>query len=131
MSGVEANGAGGDLVVAEMSIGYEGIIRGCLQRMDRGFLVGAVETDAVHICIVIDTAQREAVGSGLENGCISLDTFQNFCSRKSGEITMVDIHLSFEENARVEEIADLQKQMQEELKSPLGNCVVNIIVKKE
>jgi divalent metal cation (Fe/Co/Zn/Cd) transporter len=61
----------------------------------------------------------------------SYSQFHSINSRKSGEITMVDIHLSFEENARVEEIADLQKQMQEELKSPLGNCVVNIIVKKE
>jgi divalent metal cation (Fe/Co/Zn/Cd) transporter len=61
----------------------------------------------------------------------SYSQFHSISSRKSGEVTMVDIHLSFEENARVEEIADLQKQMQEELKSPLGNCVVNIIVKKE
>jgi hypothetical protein len=44
---------------------------------------------------------------------------------------MVDIHLSFEEDARVEDVADLQKQMQEELNSQLGNCVVNIIVKNE
>ena len=50
-------------------------------------------------------------------------------SRKSGEVTMVDIHLSFEEDARVEDVANLQKQMQEDLNSQLGNCVVNIIVK--
>ena len=42
---------------------------------------------------------------------------------------MVDICLSFEEDARVEEVADLQTQMHEELNSQLGNCVVNIIMK--
>ena len=57
--------------------------------------------------------------------------FHSISSRKSGEVTMVDIHLSFEEDARVEDVADLQKQMQEELNSQLGNCVVNIIVKNE
>ena len=47
------------------------------------------------------------------------------------ELSMIDIHLSFEAGARVEEVANLQKQMQEELNSQLGNCVVNIIVKNE
>lgn len=61
----------------------------------------------------------------------SYSQFHSISSRKSGEVTMVDIHLSFEENATVEEIANLQKQMQEELNSRLGNCVVNIIVKNE
>ena len=59
----------------------------------------------------------------------SYSQFHSISSRKSGEVTMVDIHLSFEEDARVEDVADLQKQMQEELNSQLGNCVVNIIVK--
>jgi divalent metal cation (Fe/Co/Zn/Cd) transporter len=57
--------------------------------------------------------------------------FHSISSRKSGEVTMVDIRLSFEEDARVNEVANLQKQMQEELTSQLGNCVVNIIVKNE
>jgi divalent metal cation (Fe/Co/Zn/Cd) transporter len=61
----------------------------------------------------------------------SYSQFYSIGSRKSGEVTMVDIHLSFEEDARVEDVADLQKQMQEELNSQLGNCVVNIIVKNE
>ena len=52
-------------------------------------------------------------------------------SRKSGEITMVDIFLSFNKDERVETIADLQKQMQEELGAQFGNCVVNIIVRNE
>ena len=44
---------------------------------------------------------------------------------------MVDIFLSFEEGERVETIANLQKQMQEELGAQFGNCVVNIIVRSE
>ena len=61
----------------------------------------------------------------------SYSQFHSISSRKSGELTMVDIHLSFEGEARVEEVAKLQKQMQEDLNSQLGNCVVNIIVKSE
>ena len=61
----------------------------------------------------------------------SYSQFHSISSRKSGEVTMVDIRLSFEENARVDEVANLQKQMQEELNNQLGNCVVNIIVKTE
>ena len=61
----------------------------------------------------------------------SYSQFHSISSRKSGEVTMVDIRLSFEEDARVEAVADLQKQMQDELNVQLGNCVVNIIVKSE
>ena len=61
----------------------------------------------------------------------SYSQFHSIRSRKSGEVTMVDICLSFEEDVRVEAVAKLQKQMQEELKSQLGNCVVNIIVNNE
>ena len=61
----------------------------------------------------------------------SYSQFHSIRSRKSGEVTMVDIYLSFEEDARVEAVGKLQKQMQEELNSQLGNCVVNVIVKNE
>ena len=61
----------------------------------------------------------------------SYSQFHSINSHKSGEITIVDIYLSFEANARVEEVSILQKQVQEELKSQLGNCVVNIIVNNE
>ena len=44
---------------------------------------------------------------------------------------MIDIHLSFEDGTKVEEIANLQKKIQEELNSQLGKCVVNIIVQNE
>ena len=57
--------------------------------------------------------------------------FHSVSSRKSGEVIMVDICLSFEEDEKVEGVANLQKQVQEELNSQLGNCVVNIIVKSE
>lgn len=61
----------------------------------------------------------------------SYSQLYSISSRKSGEVTMVDICLSFEEDVRVEAVAKLQKQMQEELNSLLGNCVVNVIVKNE
>ena len=57
--------------------------------------------------------------------------FHSIDSRKSGDVAMVDIRLSFEDDARVTEVADLQEQLQEELGDQLGNCVVNVIVKKE
>jgi divalent metal cation (Fe/Co/Zn/Cd) transporter len=61
----------------------------------------------------------------------SYSQFHSIGSRKSGDVTMVDIQLSFEKDARVEDVANLQKQMHEELNSKLGNCVVNIILKNE
>ena len=47
-------------------------------------------------------------------------------SRKIGEITRIDINLSFENNTRVEEVINLQKQMKDELDSHFGNCIVKI-----
>ena len=61
----------------------------------------------------------------------SYSQFHFIDSRKSGELALVDIHLSFEKNTKVEEVANLQKIIQEELESQLGKCVVNIIVKNE
>ena len=61
----------------------------------------------------------------------SYSQFHSISSRKSGDVTMVDICLSFEEDARVNEVANLQMQMHEELNSQLGNCVMNIIVKNK
>lgn len=49
-------------------------------------------------------------------------------SHKSGDITMIDIHLSFEKNTTFEEILALKTKMQEEFDSQFGNCVVNIVV---
>ena len=49
-------------------------------------------------------------------------------SRKIGEITMIDINLSFEDNTRVEDVIILQKQMKDDLNSQLGNCIVKITI---
>jgi divalent metal cation (Fe/Co/Zn/Cd) transporter len=51
-------------------------------------------------------------------------------SRKIGEITRIDIRLSFENNTRVEDVINLQNQMQDELGSQFGDCTINIIVGK-
>ena len=49
-------------------------------------------------------------------------------SHKSGDITTIDIHLSFEKNTTFAEILALKTKMQEEFDSQFGNCVVNIVV---
>ena len=49
-------------------------------------------------------------------------------SHKSGDCIRIDMHLSFERNTSFEEILTLKKQMQDELDSQFGNCIVNIIV---
>ena len=49
-------------------------------------------------------------------------------SHKSGDCIRIDMHLSFERNTSFEEILTLKKQMQGELDSQFGNCIVNIIV---
>ena len=49
-------------------------------------------------------------------------------SRRIGEITRIDIRLSFENNTSVEDVIKLQKQMKDELDSQFGNCVVQIIM---
>ena len=49
-------------------------------------------------------------------------------SHKSGDCIRIDMHLSFERNTSFEEILTLKKQVQDELDSQFGNCIVNIIV---
>ena len=49
-------------------------------------------------------------------------------SRKIGEITRIDISLDFENDTRVEDVINLQKQMQDELETKFGNCTINILV---
>ena len=58
----------------------------------------------------------------------SYSQFHSINSHKSGDITMIDIHLSFEKNTTFEEILALKTKMQEEFDSQFGNCIVNIIV---
>ena len=58
----------------------------------------------------------------------SYSQFHSINSHKSGDITRIDIHLSFEQDTTFEEILTLKKQMQEELNGQFGNCIVNIVV---
>ena len=58
----------------------------------------------------------------------SYSQFHSINSHKSGDITMIDIHLSFEKNTTFEEILALKTKMLEEFDSQFGNCVVNIVV---
>ena len=61
----------------------------------------------------------------------SYSQFHSINSHKSGDITRIDLHLSFEKNTTFEEILTLQKQMQDEFDSQFGNCNVSIIVGEE
>ena len=58
----------------------------------------------------------------------SYSQFHAINSNKSGDITRVDIHLSFEKDTSFEQIITLKQQMQSEIDSLLGNYIVNIIV---
>ena len=57
--------------------------------------------------------------------------FYSINSHKSGDITIIDLHLSFEKNTRMEEVVKLKKQMQADFGSQLGNCAVNIVVEED
>ena len=52
-------------------------------------------------------------------------------SRKIGEITLIDINLSFENDTSVEEVINLQKQMKDDLSSKFGKCIVKITMGEE
>ena len=54
--------------------------------------------------------------------------FYSVNSHKNGDITRIDMHLSFEKTTRFEEILALKEKMQDEFDSQFGNCIVNIIV---
>ena len=47
-------------------------------------------------------------------------------SRKIGEITRIDMNLSFENDTKVEDVINLQKQMKDEFNTQRGNCIVKI-----
>ena len=61
----------------------------------------------------------------------SYSYFHSINSHKTGDITRVDIHLSFEKDTNFEEILKLKNQMQDELADQLGNCIVNIIAEND
>jgi divalent metal cation (Fe/Co/Zn/Cd) transporter len=54
--------------------------------------------------------------------------FHSVNSHKSGDVSRIDIHLSFENNTSFEEIINFKKQIQDEFDSQFCNCIVNIIV---
>ena len=49
-------------------------------------------------------------------------------SHKYGNFIKIDLHLSFENNTRFEDIVELKNQMQKEFDSQFDNCIVNIVV---
>ena len=56
----------------------------------------------------------------------SYTQFQSIDSRKSGDVTIIDIQLSFENATKVEDVVSLQNKMKEDLDGLLGNCIVKI-----
>ena len=59
----------------------------------------------------------------------SYSQFHSINSHKSGDVVLIDLHLSFEKNTSVEDVISLKKQMQQEFDAQLGGkCVTNIIV---
>ena len=61
----------------------------------------------------------------------SYSQFHSINSRKSGDITRIDIHLSFEKGTSVDEVISLKKKMQDELNQIFENCSANIIVEED
>ena len=61
----------------------------------------------------------------------SYSQFHSINSQKSGDITRIDIHLSFEKGTSVDEVISLKKKMQDELNQIFENCSVNIIVEED
>ena len=61
----------------------------------------------------------------------SYSQFHSINSQKSGDITRIDIHLSFEKGASVDEVISLKKKMQDELNQIFDNCSANIIVEED
>ena len=61
----------------------------------------------------------------------SYSQFHSINSQKSGDITRIDIHLSFEKGTSVDEVISLKKKMQDELNQIFENCSANIIVEED
>ena len=61
----------------------------------------------------------------------SYSQFHSINSQKSGDITRIDIHLSFEKGTSVDEVISLKKKMQDELNQIFENCSTNIIVEED
>ena len=58
-------------------------------------------------------------------------SFHSVNSHKTGDITRIDMHLSFENGTSFEDILNLKNQMQDELEDQFGRCIVNIIAEND
>ena len=56
----------------------------------------------------------------------SYSQFHSIDSRITGDVIRIDIQLSFDNNTRVEEVVNIQKQIQDEFNSLFGKCIVKI-----
>ena len=61
----------------------------------------------------------------------SYSQFHSINSQKSGDITRIDIHLSFEKGTSVDDVISLKKKIQDELNQIFENCSVNIIAEED
>ena len=61
----------------------------------------------------------------------SYSQFHSINSQKSGDITRIDIHLSFEKGTSVDDVISLKKKIQDELNQIFENCSANIIVEED
>ena len=52
-------------------------------------------------------------------------------SRKSGDLTLIDLHLSFKDESKFKEIVNFKKEIEQEFVKVIGNCSLNIIVVNE
>jgi divalent metal cation (Fe/Co/Zn/Cd) transporter len=61
----------------------------------------------------------------------SYSQFHAVDSRKGGNLTRVDVLLSFEEDKKVKDVLELQEQMQQEFNEQVGDGVVKILLQSD
>ena len=61
----------------------------------------------------------------------SYSQFHALNSTKNGDLTRIDLHLSFEKDTSIEQVVKLKKQMYEDFENQIGDCSLNIIVEEE
>ena len=103
-------------VVSVLVAGY--LIVGCIKRIKSSLNELTDKT--------LPEEQQLKILKALTKHFDSYSQVHSIDSRKIGEITRIDIRLSFENNTRVEDVIKLQKQMKDEFDSQFGNCVVQI-----
>ena len=103
-------------VVSVLVAGY--LIVGCIKRIKSSLNELTDKT--------LPEEQQLKILKALTRHYDSYSQVHSIDSRKIGEITRIDIRLSFENNTRVEDVIKLQKQMKDEFDGQFGNCVVQI-----